>query len=439
MKTGKHLNLILMLGVASILVVTGMMFTPSAYSSTVTLKLIDTSEAHGYALQAMAPKFEEMTGIKVIVEILPYDPTYEKQVLTFSSGGSDYDLVVYDCIWGAQFLANKWLLDIAPFIKNPDLPNINMNEFVPGLAEAYDIRGDSIFSIPVDYTNIIMAYRKDLFEAAGLPGPPKTWTQFAEYAKKLTKDTDGDGKIDQFGLIWHGGIPDSAFSDWLMRIEGFNLPKSQSEFILTKDVKKAAFMDSAYGVKAVEMVLDVKQYAPPGCLGYGYGESIQAFSQGLGAMFLSWNVMFSEFDDPQKSKVAGKVGYAAVPFEETQNTYAGGWHMGINVNSKHPKEAYRFLAWIASDEGQLAMIENGAMTPYKRFIFESEEWTSKYPIFVATAEASAGHVMPFPLTPRFVEMQQILFEQLQAAYSGIKPPEKAMEQAAKEINAMLAE
>jgi ABC-type glycerol-3-phosphate transport system substrate-binding protein len=439
MTAKKFLQCFVALAVVSLTVVGGAVPARAEEPSDVTLKLIDTSEAHGYALQAMAEQYEEMTGTKVEVEILPYDQTFEKQVLMFSSGGSDYDLVVYDCIWGAQFLANNWLLNIAPYMEDPNLPDINMDEFVPGIAEAYDIRGDAIYSIPVDYTNIIMGYRTDLFEEAGLPGPPKTWDEFAEYAEKLTKDTDGDGEIDQYGFIWHGGIADSACTDWWVRVLGFELPEGLTEFVLTPDVSKTAFMDYDYGVEGLQKVLDVIDYAPPGCLGYGYGESIQAFSQGIGAMFMSWNVMFSEFDDPEKSEVAGKVGYTAVPFDEAQNIYAGGWHMGINANSKHPEEAYKFLAWVASDEGQLAMIENGAMTPYKQFIFDSEEWTSQYPIFTATAEAGAGNVMPFPLTPKFVEMQQILFEQLQAAYGGMKSPEDALSQASEEIDAMLAE
>jgi multiple sugar transport system substrate-binding protein len=41
-----------------------------------------------------------------------------------------------------------------------------------------------------------------MFKAAGLDvnAPPKTWDEFLAYAKKLTRNTDGDGKIDQWGF-----------------------------------------------------------------------------------------------------------------------------------------------------------------------------------------------------------------------------------------------
>ncbi len=54
-----------------------------------------------------------------------------------------------------------------------------------------------------------IAYRKDYFAEAGIrnefgePGPPAnwTWSDFRKYAGMLTKDTDGDGKIDRWGFV----------------------------------------------------------------------------------------------------------------------------------------------------------------------------------------------------------------------------------------------
>ncbi|MGB9826527.1 MAG: hypothetical protein ACPLRU_07630, partial [Desulfofundulus sp.] len=54
-------------------------------STGVTIKLIDTSEAHGMAFQKLASEFEKETGIRLEVEILPYEATYEKEVLTLST------------------------------------------------------------------------------------------------------------------------------------------------------------------------------------------------------------------------------------------------------------------------------------------------------------------------------------------------------------------
>lgn len=406
-------------------------------STGITLKLIDTSEAHGFAFQSLAEKYEQMTGTKLEVEILPYEATYEKEVLTLSTGGSDYDLIIFDCIWGTQYQQNNWLLDIAPYSNNPDLPKLDVNGFVPGLLDAYQVRGEAIYGIPVDFTTILMAYRTDLFEEAGLDGPPKTWAEFADYAEKLTKDTDGDGKIDQYGFIWAGGIPDSAVSEWTLRMQGFKLPEGQDEFWFNKDVTKTVYMNYDYGVESLQLLLDNRQYAPPGASGLDYGGALQAFSQGEGAMFMSWQVYFFEFDDPTKSQVAGKVAYAALPIQEEQNFYVGGWQMGINHSSQHPEEAYKFLAWIGSDEGQEAMLGAGSVTPYKEFVFKSDKWLEQYPVVAATGELLGGHAIPLPLTPHYVEAQQLMFEQLQAAFTDEKTAKEALQQAADEVDALL--
>jgi multiple sugar transport system substrate-binding protein len=47
---------------------------------------------------------------------------------------------------------------------------------------------------------IQLVYNKTMFDEAGIEGPPTTWDELYKTAKKLTKDTDGDGKIDQYGI-----------------------------------------------------------------------------------------------------------------------------------------------------------------------------------------------------------------------------------------------
>ncbi|ETX09216.1 MAG: hypothetical protein ETSY2_00830, partial [Candidatus Entotheonella gemina] len=44
-------------------------------------------------------------------------------------------------------------------------------------------------------------YRKSHFQEADIQAPPKTWDEWIEAAKKLTKDSNNDGITDQWGLI----------------------------------------------------------------------------------------------------------------------------------------------------------------------------------------------------------------------------------------------
>ena len=67
-----------------------------------------------------------------------------------------------------------------------------------------NIGSGSLYCLPKDLSCFAFAYNKDLFDEAGLEYPdpenPYTWEEFADVCQKLTKDKDGDGEIDQWGV-----------------------------------------------------------------------------------------------------------------------------------------------------------------------------------------------------------------------------------------------
>lgn len=79
----------------------------------------------------------------------------------------------------------------------------------PAIKSAYmydgsNIGSGSLYCLPKDLSCFAFAYNKDLFDEAGLEYPdpenPYTWEEFADVCQKLTKDKDGDGEIDQWGV-----------------------------------------------------------------------------------------------------------------------------------------------------------------------------------------------------------------------------------------------
>lgn len=82
-----------------------------------------------------------------------------------------------------------------------------------GLRSALDILGHTYGTIGLSYpyeTAIVMVWNKDLFEREGFPSlydlideGEWTWEKLEEIAIKATRDTDGDGQVDQWGV---GGV-----------------------------------------------------------------------------------------------------------------------------------------------------------------------------------------------------------------------------------------
>ena len=84
-----------------------------------------------------------------------------------------------------------------------------VNDLWPAIKSAYmydgkEIGKGSLYCLPKDLSCFAFAYNQDLFDEANIPYPdpnkPYTFDEFLDVCKKLTKDTDGDGEIDQWGV-----------------------------------------------------------------------------------------------------------------------------------------------------------------------------------------------------------------------------------------------
>jgi multiple sugar transport system substrate-binding protein len=74
--------------------------------------------------------------------------------------------------------------------------------YYPQFFQPWIYRGNS-YAIPYLGHCLVVYYNKAHLRAAGLPEPAKDWTweDFLRYTKALTRDLDGDGKIDRFGFM----------------------------------------------------------------------------------------------------------------------------------------------------------------------------------------------------------------------------------------------
>jgi len=105
-----------------------------------------------------------------------------------------------------QFVENGYIEDLQPILDKKGISTDGM--LAQEALDSYRYDGDKtgsgdLYALPKDASVFAYAYNKDLFDEAGLDYPdpenPYTYDEFIEVCKKLTKDTDGDGEIDQWG------------------------------------------------------------------------------------------------------------------------------------------------------------------------------------------------------------------------------------------------
>ena len=148
--------------------------------------------------QAIADFQEQNPDIK-IVETRSSWTDAPGQIMTSIVSGEAPDLIMCNTSMLAEYRGIGALADLTDLV-----PSELIDSFLPSAKAMITTEDGKVDGLPQEGCNWALFYRKDLFEKAGLDPekPPKTWDEFLECAKALTKDTDGDGKIDQYGYGW---------------------------------------------------------------------------------------------------------------------------------------------------------------------------------------------------------------------------------------------
>jgi len=192
--------------------------------------LMPSDSWNDYVRKYIAPEFERVTGIKVNHETLPWGPLEEKLTAELSAGTGAYDLVMVGGIGGPEYAKNGWVIDLGKFLQeHPWLidPEVKLEEICKIAWEMNKFPGlvGGPYAIPVYVYPYFQAYRQSWFEKEGL-NPPITYEDWLEAMDHFTRDTDGDGVIDQFALALP--FPGASFglfeALWnIMQVVGLNI------------------------------------------------------------------------------------------------------------------------------------------------------------------------------------------------------------------------
>lgn len=158
----------------------------------------DPAERDAYL--ALVGAFEEVhPEIDVEVTHIPSDREYRTRLATDFAAGTPPDVTLMNYRRIAGFAAKGLLEPLGSYLDESDL--ITAKDFYPVAIEAFNWEG-TVMCIPQNISNLVVYYNQDLFDAAGLayPADDWTWDEFLQTAVALTKDLDGDGVTDQYGL-----------------------------------------------------------------------------------------------------------------------------------------------------------------------------------------------------------------------------------------------
>jgi ABC-type glycerol-3-phosphate transport system substrate-binding protein len=349
------------------------------------------------------------TGGKITVDAIPYENLHDKDALEMSNG--TYDIMYVHPSWFGEFASSGALLPIDDLLANKDAnpPGYSKDSFVPSVLSqgAYDGKQ---YCLPDFVSSVILAYRKDLLEAAGI-APPKSLADIVAAAAKL------NGKDGIAGITLPGKRAGAVSDVMGSLITGYDN--------WWYDASGATSLDAASAAKALKFYADVAKYTPSGLLNFHVDEVATAAAQGQAAMAISTTPSLSALEDPARSKTVGKWGYAPLAVDGSKPSgeliY---WNWCINAKSKSPEAAYSFLQYWTSGDQQAGVAKAAATAGATKDFYENKELLASLP-FLTAMQAALGNANPQPSLAAWPKAQDNIELAVQEVIEGKKTPEAA--------------
>ncbi len=285
-------------------------------------------------MQEMVADFNATNGknITVVAEEYPWDGgAYSETIFTAAMGGGGPDTASWKLTATPLFTANNLLASLDGFIGSWE----NKDEIEESLYDVMREAGgsDSIYVMPWNTQVLYVYYRPSLFAQAGVE-VPTTYEAFLEACKKLTMDTNGDGKTDVYGFGMRGAK--GGQEPW-------------GSFIWARGGNFENFA-SAEATAGMQDFIDLYKngYTPPTAISDGFNEIIANFKSGLTAMTVhhigSSAGMVETFGDDVDAFV--------FPGSKGQWTSMGDTENVMFESCENKEAAFEWLAYLATGKGQ---------------------------------------------------------------------------------------
>ncbi len=300
--------------------------------------------------------------------------------------------------------------------------------------------GGGTYGYPYAGLTTLMCYRKDFLDDPANQRsfkaryhrdlkPPATWQEYTQLAEFFTHPAK-----HFYGTYIQGKQGLALWYEWLNLIYSFggNILDSQHGWEYGDVV-----INSPQNIAATEQYAKLIAFSPPDTLNYGWGEAQSALQQGTVFMGLLWSDQAPLLEDPAVSKVAGKIGYSLIPSNTGEPfSQLEGLTYLIPTESKHPREAYKFLEWAMSvqvqDQQQLQGSSSIRKSTYDDPAVVALPYTSS---FLASIPMGRGK----PTIPKSAEMTAAMERRVFEIVSGKSPAQAGLDSLALDLQHILGD
>lgn len=254
--------------------------------------------------------------------------------------------------------------------------------------------------------HLMLLYNKDLISQ-----PPLNTDDMIRKGKALTKDIDGDGKIDQFGLVWN--FTESFFyAPWL---GGYG-----SWLITEEGVPNLDTQANVKGFQFIKSLRDEHKIIPKEC---DYEIANALFKTGSAAMIINGDWSIGDYQGIVNYGLAripmvSETGLWPTPMVSTK-----GYSINVNTSGEKLKITRDLIRYLTSDPVQLYYAANLSMQPSSKTALQDTIVTENEVLRESARAIEVGR--PMPVIPEMRAVWDALRTQYQAVLGGNVTPEEA--------------
>lgn len=364
-------------------------------------------------MEKLVADFNRSQG-EILARYEPIPGTYYPKVLTMLASGTAPDVLYLDILYFKPFLAKRKIL--RPLNDLLATSSIRPTEFIPSLLAAFS-DGETIYGIPKDFNTLGLYYNRESFARAGLADPDEDWDleRFRQAAITLTHATPPRA---QYGFAL---APDTA--------DRF-LPIAEMFGARLFDPDGNCAIASPQGIRAMDFYAGLKRQDHAAIFPSEVGSSWSgdAFGRQDAAMAFegSWLTPYLQTTFPSLP-----YGVAELPRGPAgRSNFLFTVAYVIPQTSRHVEAAWKLIEFLTSEEAQaqvtFALPSRAEIS--RKYVAERPEYR---PIL-----AAAAYAKPYDFGPQGPRIIDRLGVALQEVLLGVKSSERALQDAARDIDGL---
>lgn len=367
----------------------------------------------GGDIKAVVAAFEaENPDVKVELEQVPFNSLFEQIQVRLGAKNAKPDVLSVDVPLVAGYGLRGWLLPL------DDAFTADHRADWLDAAVSAGSYGGSLLAAPVSTSTQLLFYNADLLTKAGVAIPGEndrlTWEQIAEIAPKLTAKA-ADGTTEVWGFNWEQ-------TNRIYQLQP--MPVSLGGTAIGEDGYTVdGVINSEAWVKAFtyySQMFNTLNAAPK-------DDTVpmpDLFASGKLATMVAgpWNI-----NRYIRTPLPFKWGVSRHPYfkDGAIVTATGSWHIGVNANTANPDAAKKFVRWISTGKGAEKWWRDGSgdfpaqKSVLALFATDTQFDTPPSSFLRVAADEATVNPVPRPVTPGYLEYEQILQNTFQDIINGV--------------------